>query len=376
MSSNVGNLEIDKMMHNPNLTVQIGIGRGAGTIAKDPYTYITGALIGDLGFNLANTWTSLVPLNSIPLASDIASGVGAVFGSLLGASQMSLESLYMTSASWKGCEIPKIPLQVAFVNYSPDKNCFKELLELSKGALPPDKSYNSAHAGKLSDIAEWPEKLANLAADKIEQTELIQDYETKQKLANTIKSMAKIGQEAPLGYGLEPGENEEDFFVPKKGTTFQVRIGSWFHAADPPLIMESINMQVSKETLPNGLPIYAIANLVFRPYRQISWIEFQRYFKGPKAITSQAISEESKVANAAMNSQSTGIIADKINSYIGELYPEFSTEPISLEDEKDSVKKLDELNTSYGVDITLPSEELYNHNLVKEAIEDAVGKIA
>ena len=72
---------------------------------------------------------------------------------------------------------------------------------------------------------------------------------------------------APLNYA--PGDN--------KGATgtIAVQVGSWFQALDQ--IMTNVTFTFSKESIPNGSPLYAHGSISFEPYRVISAEELRGY---------------------------------------------------------------------------------------------------
>jgi hypothetical protein len=57
-----------------------------------------------------------------------------------------------------------------------------------------------------------------------------------------------------------------------------LRIGNWFYAKR--LVAEACSFTYSKETNRLGKPMYATGRVVLRPYRGISYKEFQKYFVG------------------------------------------------------------------------------------------------
>ena len=59
--------------------------------------------------------------------------------------------------------------------------------------------------------------------------------------------------------------------------TFTLRLGSWFVA--PNLVLESAQLDVSKERTTSGQPLWAKVECSLRPYKLITESEFQDYFR-------------------------------------------------------------------------------------------------
>lgn len=284
-SHTAGNLEYVKLLNNDLLTVRIGTPYG---------NVVKAAMSSDFGFRLGNNWNNLVPLNDIPLAGDISQGIGGIITSTLGASQFSLESLWMTSASWAGYEMPTFQVRLTFLNYSKKINLFEQLALLSEGMLPPDISYTMKHAGDIGDLldsaqqtvvsgiesaTDWLDSIVSSSDNKI--TNWAKEHNITQRLGNSLSEGVKqIGVEAPFGYGYDTKTSRNDtdtIYTPKKHTTFSLEIGNWFSANR--LLLNTGDFEFSKEIAPNGSPLTMTCNVNFRPYRNISFKEFCGYFR-------------------------------------------------------------------------------------------------
>ena len=278
-----GNLEYVKMLNNPKLTVKI---------ITPKRGVVTSALSSDFGFSLGNNWSSLVPLSSLPLVSDIGQGVAGVFTAIAGATQVSLESLWMTSASWTGSKIPTFPVTLAFLNYTEQADSIYQMLALAEGALPPDIAYNSSLGGEATDFLEGmtalQEDVSSGAVSLLSNVggffsgqdadEWMSKHKFMQNFADTLKHTSQWGVGAPCNYGLQPDPNSgNSAFMPKPETTFALEIGNWFAANN--LLIQDVNMTFSKEITPDGNPLILYMTVTFRPYRNISFKEFLAYFK-------------------------------------------------------------------------------------------------
>jgi hypothetical protein len=278
-----GNLEYVKMLNNPKLTVKI---------ITPKRGVVTSALSSDFGFSLGNNWSSLVPLSSLPLVSDIGQGVAGVLTAIAGATQVSLESLWMTSASWTGSRIPTFPVTLAFLNYTKQADSIYQMLALAEGALPPDIAYNSGLGGEAAEFIEGINSLQeDVSAGAVslmsnvggffsgqDADEWMSKHKFMQNFADTLKHTSQWGVGAPCNYGLQPDPTASNSaFMPKPETTFALEIGNWFSANN--LLIQDVNMTFSKEITPDGNPLILYMTVTFRPYRNISFKEFLAYFK-------------------------------------------------------------------------------------------------
>lgn len=282
MTGVAGNLEYVKMLNNDLLTVRV----------ITPYRNIIKAAMGDdFSFSLGNHWNPLVSINSIPILGDLSQGALATAGAIAGATQASMESLWMTSASWSGYEMPKFKIDMTFLNYSSQVNFFNDMLSLAEGMLPPELDYDTSKAGDMADVlTKTQDFLGNVASSLVEKaTEFeekdgflqpLRDSGILSKQARLLEAGVKqIGVSAPMGYGLMESTNyrADTVFKPKPNTTFGLRIGNWFEASN--LLMETGDIRFSKEVTPSGSPVLLTVGLVFRPYRNISFKEFAGWFR-------------------------------------------------------------------------------------------------
>lgn len=279
-----GNLEYVKMLNNDLLTVRI----------VTPYrSVIKGGLTSDFGINLNNQWKPMVSISDIPILGDISQGVIPVLAAFSGATQGTLESMWMTSASWAGSAIPTFPIKVTLLNYDKNVNLFNQVLELSEGLLPPDISYDLDNMGDFGgalksvqqNLVQGTYKLGETLSKKVSELDpdsSIKNFVEESNAVNkatavVAKGISQIGMAAPLNYGLQiDTKKESTVFKPLDHTTFSLQIGNWFRASN--LLLEVGNFSFSKEVNPNGSPISVDISLNFRPYRQISFKEFAKYF--------------------------------------------------------------------------------------------------
>lgn len=284
-----GNLEYVKMLQNPRLTVKI---------VTPKKKVITSALASDFGFSLGNSWSPLVPLSSLPLVGDIGQGVSGIFTAIAGATQFSIESLWMTSASWTGSKLPTFPVSLVFLNYSSQIDLMSDLLGVAEGTLSPSISYDSKQAGAAEDLVQGFQDLTENVSEgavnlvstigstisnigKEQQTtpeQWLSEHEIAQNIATTLKHSKQWATAAPCNYGLQVNSDlDGSAFLPKEGTTFALRIGEWFEASQ--LLIENVNVRFSKEISPNGTPLLLYLDVTFRPYRNITFSEFSKYFR-------------------------------------------------------------------------------------------------
>lgn len=287
-----GNLEYVKMLNNPLLTVRI--------VPPGGYEVIYGALSGDFGVSLGNKWNPLVPLSSLPLVGDIGQGISGILTATAGAAQLSIESLWMSSATWSGSDMPTFPISMVLLNYTSTADLRSKMLGLAKGALPPALSYDSSKAGAgeavVSAINSFQENLGSWGkgalgwvgstlsnfnkpeAEKVNSEEWLSQHAFAQNVATVLDHTSQWAVAAPCYYGLKPDSNSsEAAYKPKPGTTYTLRIGNWFEA--PQLLLDKMQVGFSREIAPNGKPLVMKLDATFRPYRNITYPEFAEYFK-------------------------------------------------------------------------------------------------
>lgn len=274
------NLEYVKMLNNSNLTVRI--------VCPDGET-VTSALTGDFSFGLANKWTQLASLQGIPLLGELGQSVLNFGAALANASQGALESLWMTSATWTGSEVPRFSVQLTFINYSKSASFIDLMLRLARGALIEDAYVSvdengeaTSKAGDAKGIVEGIASLFTSANDKIaeflEDNETLSQFNITQNIANVLKKSNKFGIRSPWGFGLTSDGNAGDIFSPLPNTTYVLKIGNWFEANN--LLIDGIsNISFSKEVSPSGNPLSMSMTVTFRPYQNITYKTFSSYFK-------------------------------------------------------------------------------------------------
>lgn len=131
--------------------------------------------------------------------------------------QISLKSLSQTISTWTGTEKPQFNIDLLFVSYDPNVRPLDRVRDLMGGI--------------------FPESLGMVLVAPM-------------KYAPGLKSASGI---------------------------WNIKIGTWFDA--PYQILRQVNPTFSKEVTPDGRPLYAKVNVVFEPYRMISYNEFKSYFR-------------------------------------------------------------------------------------------------
>lgn len=281
-----GNLEYVKMLTKDKLTVRVVCPNGK---------LVKSGIGSDFQINLGNEWSELAPIKNIPFVGDIGQSIIGLIMAGTGATQGSLEALWMTSASWSGSALPKFSVSLNYLNYSKSAPFMSDMLALAQGALTGgaylgyDKSGNlitaSNKAGDLSGIVniigETSTKIQTGIGEAISQfgganqDTNSTNYKLKQDFAQLFKNNKQYGTTAPCNYGLQ--QDSSSVFVPKPNTTYTLRVGNWFEA--PRLLVDSVTPSFSKEVVRSGNPLLMTINLVLRPYRKITFEEFSGYFK-------------------------------------------------------------------------------------------------
>ena len=292
-----GNLELDKLRNNELLNVKI-------TKAGEPT--LKAIMNGDFGYSLGNQWSPIASISQIPIIGDLANQFANLALSVAGGTQIRFESTWMTAATWGGSNLPEFNIPLMFIRYSPDENPVDYQLFFARGALPPEDSYDLEKAGLLNasiggySIAQasndlkstvtnvFNNSISSFNAKTEDEKEKLKDnessaqkeaYNQNSALGNMVSNMlTNIGQAAPLYYGLQMNTSEAgQVYKPLEGTTYTLRIGNWFSASD--LLISSISPVVySKEVTPDGTPLFCTMNVTFRPYKMISYKEFESYF--------------------------------------------------------------------------------------------------
>ena len=275
------------------------------------YNEIKCYMPNDFSFSLSNNWGELANFQDTGskvgdlmnlMAAGGSSDIG--FGSA-GFAQGTLQSLYMTSASWKGSAMPTFSIPTVFVAYDEDHNPLDDLMKLAAGTLPSN-TYNirtaaTGLAGSILNVLGGAAEtavsfgLGSLIGPELVAGQMMQGKTFTEAMTDTKglfdgigKSMVEQGgQRAPLGFGLQGTDSSGGFFKPLPGTTIGLKIGRWFMAMAPELIMSdlsgiSISKEVTKfnrQTQKGGFPLYVMCTINLRPYRMITFKEFLGYFR-------------------------------------------------------------------------------------------------
>ena len=294
-----GNLELDKLKNNDLLNVKITLG------TDDGVKTVNAIMNGDFGYSLGNQWNPIASISQIPIIGDLANQFANLALSIAGGTQIRFESTWMTAATWGGSNLPEFSIPLIFVRYSPDENPIDYQLFFAQGALPPEQSYNLEKAGALNaniggfsvseavgGLKDTVTGIANAIdsfnASTEDEKEALREansnaqkstYNKNTALGNMVSNMlTNIGQAAPLYYGLRLDTSESgEVYKPLPNTTYNLRIGNWFNASN--LLVSSISPIVySKEVTPDGTPLFCKMTVTFRPYRMISYVDFEDYF--------------------------------------------------------------------------------------------------
>lgn len=183
-----------------------------------PGPTVTAFVVSDFSFGTSAEYNSEWEFEKQKTISDAINRVASFFNdNKTGVAQISLKSLAQTISTWTGTEKPQFNIDVLFISYNPDVRPLDRVRELLGGV--------------------FPESLGLVLV-------------------------------APMKYA--PG--------PKSASgVWNIKIGTWFDA--PNQILRQVNPTFSKEVTPDGRPLYAKVNVVFEPYRMISYAEFKSYFR-------------------------------------------------------------------------------------------------
>jgi hypothetical protein len=203
-------------------------------------------------------------------------GVGAVLGSTLGglagkATKFAARAtglggakfVQQTILSWEGSERPQFTVGMKFVAIRPTDDPRIPAMNLMRRCMPSTGASAPSVVAAAGDMASG--------------------------IISTVSSALGLGAidlnknllTAPNGYKSLLGTVEQGVFsrnVEQSGVegTCTVTIGKWFRALNQ--ILLSADFDISRATLPSGVPLYAEGKITFEPYRMITDEEFDSYF--------------------------------------------------------------------------------------------------
>jgi len=210
-------LEIFKLINNPNSKVIILL--PLSDAASDPYDAVQAFLSNDFGFDMYTEWGTLAPttghqqkLNAIVAGASVAvNALQEALGFTSELKQRQFLSLFQTVSTWEGSTKPTIQLPLFFMALRPLDDVRQSVFKLLKGIAPI----------KESGLTLLP----------------------------------------PFGYNIAINWDSKNFGGIKG--TCSLKIGKWFEASR--LLIKGVSPVFSKETTPNGLPLFARVMVTFEP---------------------------------------------------------------------------------------------------------------
>jgi hypothetical protein len=244
--------------------------KNAGLIA------INGFVQAEFGFSGSNSWGNIMPLSNLSKLMGINSMLNPIMMAV-GGSQVSLESLWQTSASWQGSQKPEFTIDLLFVATNRHLDPRVPVYHLLRGTFPSGELDQSNAAVKgytsiINGITDIAANIVGVIGDGLDSV-FGGKGNTGTTISNQIKSSksTSLGQIAPYGFGL-------DMYKPKDNTTCTLSVGRWFRA--PELVINSVNPMFSKEVTKDGFPLYARCSVTLAPYRMVTAEEVKQWFVG------------------------------------------------------------------------------------------------
>jgi hypothetical protein len=274
-----GELFVEKLTANENIA--IGIIFNANTGGSN---IIRGFVTDDtLSFGTRANYQDLLDMNMADAAEALTSGgVGAVLGSTLGglagkATKFAARATGLSGAkfvqqtilSWEGSERPQFTVGMKFVAIRPTDDPRIPAMNLMRRCMPTQGNNSilggaSSALNSLNGMGDF-----NISSGVID------------KVGGFIGATSENLLTAPNGYrsvlgALQAGQFTRSTSESGVEGTCTVTIGKWFRALNQ--ILLSADFDISRATLPSGVPLYAEGKITFEPYRMITDEEFDSYF--------------------------------------------------------------------------------------------------
>lgn len=199
------------------------------TTARESYDYalenrlsVSGLLTSEITISGGNEYNN--PFEDIPVAQKVLKGVNyaKVAANMAGGKaggQLALLSKNQTIMFYKGSAKPSFNLELCFITQNSNKPITEQVQALMRTVYP-------------TQFGKGGELLA-----------------------------------APLGYSPE---------VNRAYGTVVIKVGEWFRAMD--MVFTNVSFTFSQAATRSGAPLYAVGQITFEPYRNISYEELMQYF--------------------------------------------------------------------------------------------------
>ena len=286
-----GELFVEKLTANENIA--IGIIFNANTGGSN---IIRGFVTDDtLSFGTRANYQDLLDMNMADAAEALTSGLagkatkfaaratglgGAKFAARatgLGGAKFAARAtglggakfVQQTILSWEGSERPQFTVGMKFVAIRPTDDPRIPAMNLMRRCMPTQGNNSilggaSSALNSLNGMGDF-----NIFSGVID------------KVGGFIGATSENLLTAPNGYrsvlgALQAGQFTRSTSESGVEGTCTVTIGKWFRALNQ--ILLSADFDISRATLPSGVPLYAEGKITFEPYRMITDEEFDSYF--------------------------------------------------------------------------------------------------
>ena len=219
------NFYLDKLKSNTHARILISDGTN---------DIFVGSVRNDLTIAIGAQYSSFFKIASLDKASEIINQFSIAMGSVskvTGGSSENLANIQLktpalTSLVWLGTEAPTFTVPLTILAWREGDNVLKVIKQLYKTVLPT---------------------------------------------TGTIKGFNAL-MKAPMGYTAGSAFNEQN-----PSGTLTIKIGTWFSAQHQ--IMQNVSFDISRiASNSQGEPLYADGAITFRPYRDITFEDFTKFF--------------------------------------------------------------------------------------------------
>lgn len=268
-----GELFVEKLTANENIAIGIifnantgGSNIIRGFVTDDTLSFGTRANYQDLlDMNMADAVDMMGSTGVGGAANAATGGLGAKAAKFMArASGLGgAKFIQQTILSWEGSERPQFTVGMKFVAIRPTDDPRIPAMNLMRRCMPSTgasaPSLISGAGNIISGAINFVGSAIGMGAVDVNKNLLT--------APNGYKSLLGTVELGRFGRTIEQSGVEG---------TCTVTIGKWFRALNQ--ILLSADFDISRATLPSGVPLYAEGKITFEPYRMITDEEFDSYF--------------------------------------------------------------------------------------------------
>lgn len=282
--------DINRIIQNPNTKVILQCYGNQAVTIQGFLTNDTFAVSGNATFNdLANA-----EIDFGDLGQKIGGTVGKVAGGIANmaarASGISRRPAFTTLSYWDNTEKPQFSVDLLFVRYSMNQpentqptSCVKELVSRCYPNLWNGNAASNLGRQAIEGIANIISGAAGLGSAILPNAFGGNILSSFQNTVNSaVPTMLDLGFfEAPCGYNpidsLKEPANGYGTSRQSSNGTWSLEIGNWFRATG--LLLQNAQFEMSRETDPDGKPIYAQGAVQLESSILITYQDYYNWFK-------------------------------------------------------------------------------------------------